>query len=78
MKLSLATALPGAFRKLDPRHLARNPVMFVVFLGSIVTTVLSIANPSRSALAVTTSRARPPGTSVSSGSSCSGDSSSFD
>ncbi|MDZ7930879.1 MAG: potassium-transporting ATPase subunit KdpB [Rhodococcus sp. (in: high G+C Gram-positive bacteria)] len=46
MKLSLATALPGAFRKLDPRHLARNPVMFVVFLGSIVTTVLSIANPS--------------------------------
>ncbi|MCJ0978819.1 potassium-transporting ATPase subunit KdpB [Rhodococcus sp. ARC_M12] len=46
MKLSLATALPGAFRKLDPRHLARNPVMFVVFLGSIVTTVLSIAAPS--------------------------------
>ncbi|MEH6794395.1 MAG: potassium-transporting ATPase subunit KdpB [Rhodococcus sp. (in: high G+C Gram-positive bacteria)] len=46
MKLSLATALPGAFRKLDPRHLARNPVMFVVFLGSIVTTLLSIAAPS--------------------------------
>ena len=46
MKLSLATALPGAFRKLDPRHLARNPVMFVVFLGSVVTTVLSIADPS--------------------------------
>ncbi|MFI8566342.1 potassium-transporting ATPase subunit KdpB [Rhodococcus sp. NPDC078407] len=46
MNLSLSTAVPGAFRKLDPRHLARNPVMFVVFLGSIVTTVLSIAQPS--------------------------------
>ncbi|WP_415971544.1 potassium-transporting ATPase subunit KdpB [Rhodococcus sp. 077-4] len=46
MNLSLKTAVPGAFRKLDPRHLARNPVMFVVFLGSIVTTVLSIAQPS--------------------------------
>ncbi|MCZ4563162.1 potassium-transporting ATPase subunit KdpB [Rhodococcus sp. IEGM 1401] len=46
MNLSLRTAVPGAFRKLDPRHLARNPVMFVVFLGSIVTTVLSIAQPS--------------------------------
>ncbi|OZC69443.1 K(+)-transporting ATPase subunit B [Rhodococcus sp. 15-725-2-2b] len=46
MNLSLRTAVPGAFRKLDPRHLARNPVMFVVFLGSIVTTVLSIAEPS--------------------------------
>ncbi|MBY4127050.1 potassium-transporting ATPase subunit KdpB [Rhodococcus fascians] len=46
MNLSLSTAVPGAFRKLDPRHLARNPVMFVVFLGSIVTTILSIAQPS--------------------------------
>lgn len=46
MTLSLSTALPGAFRKLDPRHLARNPVMFVVFLGSVVTTVLSLVNPS--------------------------------
>jgi K+-transporting ATPase ATPase B chain len=46
MNLSLRTAVPGAFRKLDPRHLARNPVMFVVFLGSIVTTILSIAQPS--------------------------------
>ncbi|WP_206487113.1 potassium-transporting ATPase subunit KdpB [Rhodococcus sp. KRD162] len=46
MNLSLSTAVPGAFRKLDPRHLARNPVMFVVFLGSVVTTVLSIAQPS--------------------------------
>ncbi|NIL76404.1 potassium-transporting ATPase subunit KdpB [Rhodococcus sp. B10] len=42
----LWTALPGAFRKLDPRHLARNPVMFVVFLGSVVTTVLAVGDPS--------------------------------
>ncbi|AMY22997.1 potassium-transporting ATPase subunit KdpB [Rhodococcoides fascians] len=53
MNLSLNTALPGAFRKLDPRHLARNPVMFVVFLGSIVTTILSIAQPSVFAWLVT-------------------------
>lgn len=42
----LWTSLPGAFRKLDPRHLARNPVMFVVFVGSVVTTVLAVADPS--------------------------------
>ena len=40
------TSLPGAFRKLDPRHLARNPVMFVVFVGSVVTTVLALVDPS--------------------------------
>ncbi len=33
-------------RKLDPRHLARNPVMFVVFVGSVITTVMAIADPS--------------------------------
>ncbi|WP_257226408.1 potassium-transporting ATPase subunit KdpB [Rhodococcus opacus] len=42
----LLTALPGALRKLDPRHLARNPVMFVVFVGSVVTTVMAVADPS--------------------------------
>ncbi|ABG93055.1 potassium-transporting ATPase B chain [Rhodococcus jostii RHA1] len=42
----LVTALPGALRKLDPRHLARNPVMFVVFVGSVVTTVMAVADPS--------------------------------
>ena len=29
-----------AFRKLDPRHQIKNPVMFVVWVGSIVTTLL--------------------------------------
>ncbi|SNT17729.1 potassium-transporting ATPase subunit KdpB [Rhodococcoides kyotonense] len=42
----LWTAVPGAFRKLDPRHLARNPVMFVVFGGSVITTVLAVIEPS--------------------------------
>ena len=42
----LLTALPGAFRKLDPRHQARNPVMFVVLVGSVLTTVLAIKDPS--------------------------------
>ena len=32
------TALFESLRKLDPRHLAKNPVMFVVEVGSVVTT----------------------------------------
>ncbi|SDE44051.1 potassium-transporting ATPase subunit KdpB [Rhodococcus tukisamuensis] len=42
----LWTALPGACRKLTPRHQARNPVMFVVFVGSVVTTVMAAVDPS--------------------------------
>ncbi|MGV9863885.1 potassium-transporting ATPase subunit KdpB [Rhodococcus koreensis] len=49
----LVTAMPGALRKLDPRHLARNPVMFVVFAGSVVTTVMAVADPSVFSWAVT-------------------------
>ena len=33
-------ALVEAFLKLDPRHVAKNPVMFVVEVGSVVTTFL--------------------------------------
>src|SRR5690349_24170027 len=33
-------AIADAFRKLDPRHQVRNPVMFVVEIGSVLTTVL--------------------------------------
>ncbi len=29
-----------AFIKLDPRHMVRNPVMFVVEVGSVMTTIL--------------------------------------
>ena len=35
-------AIADAFRKLDPRVQARNPVMFVVYVGSLVTTWLWI------------------------------------
>ncbi|QUD83332.1 potassium-transporting ATPase subunit KdpB [Gordonia polyisoprenivorans] len=43
---SLITSLPQAARKLNPKDQARNPVMFVVFLGAIVTTALAIWRPS--------------------------------
>lgn len=33
-------AVADAFRKLDPRHMIRNPVMFVVEAGSVLTTAL--------------------------------------
>ncbi|SES39059.1 potassium-transporting ATPase subunit KdpB [Rhizobium sp. NFR03] len=36
----LVPAIGGAFRKLDPRTLAKNPVMFVVAIVSLLTTVL--------------------------------------
>ncbi|HET6714825.1 MAG TPA: potassium-transporting ATPase subunit KdpB [Actinomycetota bacterium] len=39
-------SLPDAFRKLDPRRMWRNPVMFVVEIGSVLTTVLFVRDPS--------------------------------
>jgi potassium-transporting ATPase ATP-binding subunit len=36
----LPRAMRDSFRKLDPRLMARNPVMFVVWVGSILTTLL--------------------------------------
>ena len=36
---------PGALRKLDPREQWRNPVMFVVWVGAVLTTALAIAEP---------------------------------
>ncbi|HYX20749.1 MAG TPA: hypothetical protein VFA98_07890, partial [Thermoanaerobaculia bacterium] len=35
-------AVGDAFRKLDPRMLAKNPVMFVVAVGSLLTTALVV------------------------------------
>ena len=35
-------ALRDSCRKLDPRHQMRNPVMFVVFVGSLLTTALGV------------------------------------
>src|ERR1700681_4293570 len=37
-------AAGDSFRKLDPRQMARNPVMFVVEVGSVLTTVLFFSN----------------------------------
>ncbi len=41
----IVAALPGAFRKLDPREMWRNPVMFIVWVGAAFTTVLAVAEP---------------------------------
>ncbi|MFJ5922425.1 potassium-transporting ATPase subunit KdpB [Kitasatospora sp. NPDC092948] len=51
-KLLLAS-LPDAVKKLDPRVMVKNPVMFVVEVGSVVTTVAAIADPSVFAWAIT-------------------------
>jgi potassium-transporting ATPase ATP-binding subunit len=42
----LLTSLPDATRKLDPRVMVRNPVMFVVEVGAVLSTVLAITDPS--------------------------------
>jgi len=39
-------SLPDALRKLDPRTLWRNPVMLIVEVGAVFTTVLAITDPS--------------------------------
>ncbi|MBB3676229.1 potassium-transporting ATPase subunit KdpB [Modestobacter versicolor] len=39
-------ALVGAVRKLDPRGLVRQPVVFVVWVGSVFSTVLAVLDPS--------------------------------
>ena len=39
-------SLPAALRKLDPRAQLRNPVMFVVWVGSVLVTGLAVADPS--------------------------------
>ena len=41
----LVKSLPDACRKLDPRVMVKAPVMFVVLVGSVVTTVLAIKDP---------------------------------
>ncbi|MFE5589847.1 potassium-transporting ATPase subunit KdpB [Streptomyces sp. NPDC056549] len=41
----LVTSFPDAIRKLDPRVMVKSPVMFVVLVGSVVTTVLAVMNP---------------------------------
>ena len=40
----IGQALLDAFRKLDPRWMVKNPVMFVVEVGSVLTTALLVDN----------------------------------
>jgi K+-transporting ATPase ATPase B chain len=49
----LLRSLPGALRKLDPRIMWHNPVMFIVEVGAVFTTALSIAQPSLFAWLIT-------------------------
>jgi len=42
----LFRSLPGAVRKLDPRTMWRNPVMFIVEIGAVWSTVLAVARGS--------------------------------
>ncbi|MFF2349175.1 potassium-transporting ATPase subunit KdpB [Kitasatospora sp. NPDC058115] len=49
----LLSSLPDAVKKLDPRVMVKNPVMFVVEVGSVVTTVAAVADPSVFAWAIT-------------------------
>ena len=41
----LLPATRGAFRKLDPRGLVKQPVIFVVWVGSVFSTVLAVLDP---------------------------------
>ncbi|MFJ4963211.1 potassium-transporting ATPase subunit KdpB [Streptomyces sp. NPDC088729] len=41
----LLRSFPDALRKLDPRVMVKSPVMFVVLVGSVVTTGLAVTDP---------------------------------
>ena len=38
----LKSSIMGAFQKLDPRYMSKNPVMFVVEIGFVIALLLSI------------------------------------
>ncbi|MDG4857386.1 potassium-transporting ATPase subunit KdpB [Streptomyces sp. T-3] len=42
---ALVKSLPDAIRKLHPKVMVKAPVMFVVLIGSVVTTILAIKDP---------------------------------
>lgn len=44
--------LPAALAKLDPRTLWRSPVMFIVWLGSVLTTGIAVVDPSAFAVVI--------------------------
>ncbi|MEV5748759.1 potassium-transporting ATPase subunit KdpB [Actinoallomurus sp. NPDC052308] len=41
----LLTSLPDAVKKLDPRRMWRNPVMFIVEIGAVWSTILAVLKP---------------------------------
>ncbi|MET7857864.1 potassium-transporting ATPase subunit KdpB [Streptomyces sp. NPDC005318] len=49
----LLRSFPDALRKLDPRSMFRNPVMFVVGVGALLTTLSAIRSPSVFAWVIT-------------------------
>ncbi|WP_395729205.1 potassium-transporting ATPase subunit KdpB [Nakamurella sp.] len=49
----LVRSVPDALRKLNPATLWRNPVMFIVEIGSVFTTVLALVQPSVFAWSIT-------------------------
>ncbi|AXE75993.1 potassium-transporting ATPase subunit KdpB [Streptomyces atratus] len=49
----LLTSFPDALRKLDPRSMVHNPVMFVVEVGAVLTTLSAIRAPSVFAWVIT-------------------------
>lgn len=49
----LLASMPDAVRKVDPRVMFRNPVMFVVEVGSLLTTYSAIRTPSVFAWVIT-------------------------
>ena len=46
-------SLPDALKKLDPRVMVKNPVMFVVEIGSVLTTWQAVVHPSVFAWVIT-------------------------
>ncbi|MFQ6395164.1 potassium-transporting ATPase subunit KdpB [Nocardia sp. KC 131] len=48
----MLTSLPDAARKLDPRLMWKNPVMFIVEIGAVWSTILAITDPSFFAWAI--------------------------
>ncbi|MDI5963050.1 potassium-transporting ATPase subunit KdpB [Streptantibioticus silvisoli] len=49
----LLASVPEACRKLDPRVMAKNPVMFVVEVGAVLTTLSAVKDPSVFAWVIT-------------------------
>lgn len=50
---NILQAVKSSFLKLNPKTQARNPVMFVVFIGSILTTIMYAAEPDGFTLGIT-------------------------